>query len=677
MGAAVTQIAALLAARDQFYNPAIGIMCILVTIVGFGIAIRLRTMGAGTQLLRVGAVALFLLAVFLLSTRFVIGPIATFDFRQIAEQLILGTLAVVAAVGTMILVTDESIPFVGVWGLAIVGLSATSDINLNVIIFFAIFLYGFLFVLVHSYALSQAPSHSRYDIAQGTYIRRQLGMASILWAFVLLLGFLISIPVRMIGKNMSLAQVVNQLRVENTPVQARGMLLDRLSEGGGTFGIGLGPLRDDQTPIMKVTIEEPRLLRGRTYGLYTGRAWTTEQFRLGKEVFGSREDNGLATYVFGKRIDSIPVTSPTIKYKVKAEDAVLALVYIAGDPVRLTVASNSLYETPEGNLGAYAYLREYSLEARPPTSDPAILNATASTYVDDIRPFLAVPSNPSIQKHVDAALQGVTGGPYANAEAIRRYVAGHSTYSLQAPRVPAGRDPVEYFLNESSVGYCDLYASSVAIMCRMAGLPSRIATGFNGGELDPNIPNQYQIRESNRHAWAEVYFTGQGWVPFDATANTQEVANTAQPGVARVARSYLARLTDFLKSPFVFTLPAILFIVAAFIRPQYRQKYGISLSRSPSVRKVVGAYMATEAALRRAGVSITPASTIAEVTSAGVEFIERHTVSEPRVIDALEKLSALITGNLYGAKEPSDADVATARECAKIVITTVRKVRVK
>ena len=140
LGAAFTQCAALLAAREVFVNPVIGVLCLVITLVGFAGAFRLRQLGAGSDFLRAGAFGLFGLAVLLLLTRVVLGSVASYDFRQIAEQLILGTLAIVAAVGALILVTDESVAFVGVWGLAIVGLSATSDVNLQLIIYFGLFL---------------------------------------------------------------------------------------------------------------------------------------------------------------------------------------------------------------------------------------------------------------------------------------------------------------------------------------------------------------------------------------------------------------------------------------------------------------------------------------------------------------------------------------------------------
>lgn len=671
LGAAFTQCAALLAAREVFVNPVIGVLCLVITLVGFAGAYRLRQLGAGSEFLRAGAFGLFGLAVLLLLTRVVLGSVSSYDFRQIAEQLILGTLAIVAAVGALILVTDESVAFVGVWGLAIVGLSATSDVNLQLIIYFALFLFGLLFTLVHIHALAQAPAKSRGMVASGDYLVRQVRSAGLLWAFAVVLGVFISIPTRMLGKNVSLAQVVNQLRAENQSAASRASQLERLSEGGGTFGIGLGPLRDDQTPVMKVYASEPRLLRGRTYDTYTGKGWTTEQFRLGKEVFGSRGKNGVSDYIISPRADSVPASQPLVTCRVVAADDILALIYVAGDAVRIKVASPSLYATPDGNIGAYAYLRSYELESRVPTSDENVLNATSQDYGQAMRPYLAVPVNPAIAPHVDAAIKGATG-PYAKAEAIRRYVGGRCTYNLQAARVPAGRDPIDYFLNDSRQGYCDLYASSVAIMCRMAGLPARIATGFNGGEPMTEETGAFQIRESNRHAWAEVYFVGQGWVPFDATALTPAVAETTQVNQAAGGRTWLSRLQQIASSPWMFIVPGALFILAAMFRAPKRDGLLGSTERSVEAKQVALLWQKLEKALRRAGIDTTASRTISEIVHDASLVLDK--VDDGQAASLIRNVGQVIGEVLYGRYPVTAAEVKRLTTDVTAIVSAINKV---
>ncbi|GAB4174667.1 MAG: DUF3488 and transglutaminase-like domain-containing protein [Wenzhouxiangellaceae bacterium] len=88
-------------------------------------------------------------------------------------------------------------------------------------------------------------------------------------------------------------------------------------------------------------------------------------------------------------------------------------------------------------------------------------------------------------------------------------------YSLQAP--PLGRDMADEFLFDLRTGYCEYYASAFAILMRAAGIPTRIVTGYQGGYWHEN--GQYLlIRQSDAHAWNEVWLQGSGWVRVDPTA---------------------------------------------------------------------------------------------------------------------------------------------------------------
>lgn len=78
-------------------------------------------------------------------------------------------------------------------------------------------------------------------------------------------------------------------------------------------------------------------------------------------------------------------------------------------------------------------------------------------------------------------------------------------------------NPVDEFLFESRRGYCEHYASSFTILMRLAGIPARVVTGYQGGEMNP-IDNFMTVRQSDAHAWSEVFLGEQGWVRVDPTA---------------------------------------------------------------------------------------------------------------------------------------------------------------
>jgi transglutaminase-like putative cysteine protease len=89
------------------------------------------------------------------------------------------------------------------------------------------------------------------------------------------------------------------------------------------------------------------------------------------------------------------------------------------------------------------------------------------------------------------------------------------TYTLEPPLLDP-RNPYDDFLFESKKGFCEHYAGSFALIMRAAGIPARVVTGYQGGEVNP-INNELVVRQADAHAWAEIWVRDQGWVRADPT----------------------------------------------------------------------------------------------------------------------------------------------------------------
>jgi len=99
---------------------------------------------------------------------------------------------------------------------------------------------------------------------------------------------------------------------------------------------------------------------------------------------------------------------------------------------------------------------------------------------------------------------------------VLQYFREQPFYYTRTP--PAMLDkPVDQFLFDAKRGFCEHYASSFVILMRMAGIPARVVTGYLGGELN-TIGNYFIVRQSDAHAWGEVWLADRGWVRFDPTA---------------------------------------------------------------------------------------------------------------------------------------------------------------
>ena len=109
------------------------------------------------------------------------------------------------------------------------------------------------------------------------------------------------------------------------------------------------------------------------------------------------------------------------------------------------------------------------------------------------------------QKHVDD--EGIIGEMLGMFR--RNFV-----YTLEPP--PLGEHPVDEFLFSTRSGFCEHYASAFAVVMRAAGIPTRIVTGYQGGEVNA-LGNYLIVRQADAHAWTEVWLNGRGWVRVDPT----------------------------------------------------------------------------------------------------------------------------------------------------------------
>lgn len=88
-------------------------------------------------------------------------------------------------------------------------------------------------------------------------------------------------------------------------------------------------------------------------------------------------------------------------------------------------------------------------------------------------------------------------------------------YTLRPPLL--GRHAMDEFLFDTRRGFCEHYASAFVFLMRAAGVPARVVTGYQGGEVNP-VDGFLTVRQSDAHAWAEIWIAGRGWLRIDPTA---------------------------------------------------------------------------------------------------------------------------------------------------------------
>jgi hypothetical protein len=129
--------------------------------------------------------------------------------------------------------------------------------------------------------------------------------------------------------------------------------------------------------------------------------------------------------------------------------------------------------------------------------------------------YLRLPElDPRIPK-LASQIAGSASNNYDKAVRVESYLKTHFGYTLQLPQAPV-KDPLADFLFERKKGHCEYFSSSMAVMLRSLGIPSRVVNGFRSDEFN-DLTENYVVRAKDAHSWVEAYFPGYGWVHFDPT----------------------------------------------------------------------------------------------------------------------------------------------------------------
>jgi len=288
------------------------------------------------------------------------------------------------------------------------------------------------------------------------------------------------------------------------------------------FG-SFGTVKKDDTVVMRVELSGPvpfdLYWRGGTLERFDGVAWHSDEERT-ERIFPDREGRfrlrrarpGAAAVE--QTIYLEPINTPVIF-------ALAAPVSIEATFPLLTMDRSGVLRLPKEPRGRVRYRVR---------SDPRIRR-------DDSAPrpvHLEIPAGLSRLEDLARRAAGSHTDPRKQALALIRLLQSRYAYSLTTRRPPEGMSAVEDFLFETRRGYCEHFATALALMLRSLGTPTRIVTGFLGGERNP-VGDYVLVRQSDAHAWVEAWFDGR-WERLDPT-----------PPAPLGGRSSLALLYDSLK----------------------------------------------------------------------------------------------------------------------------------
>ncbi|MBS5617132.1 MAG: transglutaminase domain-containing protein [Clostridiales bacterium] len=298
-----------------------------------------------------------------------------------------------------------------------------------------------------------------------------------------------------------------------------------------------GPANPEDTPVMQVRTSGRTLLRGTIKNEYDGHAWADSTsgrrylyvnprfYALRRDLFDQKRPS-----------DAIRAQLPageTITVLMRADAA--STLYLTQRFSALSGHEIVPYFSPASEVfgtRSLAFGDSYTftglrLSGDTPGIREAVLAAAhhSDAYADTVRAdYLALPDG--VETGVYALAGQITQDAqtdFDRAAALCAYLRSAYPYTLAQNVPPAGRDFVSWFLLDERQGYCTSFATAMAVMARMVGLPARYIEGY---AAVPDSDSVARVTQQQAHAWVEIYFAGFGWLPFDPTPGANDAGGT-------------------------------------------------------------------------------------------------------------------------------------------------------
>lgn len=313
-----------------------------------------------------------------------------------------------------------------------------------------------------------------------------------------------------------------------------------------------GPFVQDNTLIFTATTNEKTYWRGDSKDIYTGWGWQKGEREHEpilepqsyvwkdilysgmemKEVHATLEFHSeqFPTVFYPGQIKRLPKYAPvkaTLMYdkeykNLEVRDGKIQMYKTNVQENR--TSANQTFIVPNTLL---MKLHSYEVTAEVPTISEKQMVAAGTNYPSDIRErYLQLPEKlPERIRKLALQVTKDAPTPYEKARAIESFLRSSGQYKYETADVPVPKpdqDFVDQFLFESFRGYCDHFSTSMAVMLRSIGIPTRwvkgFATGTDVGD-DAQGNDILEVRNRDAHSWVEVYFPQYGWIPFEPTSS--------------------------------------------------------------------------------------------------------------------------------------------------------------
>jgi len=216
---------------------------------------------------------------------------------------------------------------------------------------------------------------------------------------------------------------------------------------------------------------------------------------------------------------AIPVNNPTATVRIQNVGLLDQWLPLYGQPMGVTgvVSGRWHYDVLSGTAYTELPVHEPAWTERAAMPSPSVPNLENIPDATDVNPTYL--DTGGVDPRISQIARTVTKQahtPFDRTVALNRYFLDPAfgfKYSVETRPGNSG-DALVDFLTRGKTGYCEQFASAMAVMLRTVGVPARVAVGFSSGKA---VGDYRSITTADAHAWVEAYFAGVGWLPFDPT----------------------------------------------------------------------------------------------------------------------------------------------------------------
>jgi uncharacterized protein (DUF58 family) len=306
-----------------------------------------------------------------------------------------------------------------------------------------------------------------------------------------------------------------------------------------------GTLKRSPARVMRVRpvasprgVPGPIYIRGAALDRFDGRSWDKTpldfHFDSGGRSRPARGDKAWLESSDGSYVFPTPPFPGAAEYDVELYPLQLAVVFTVGAPRVIEGVGQGLWFDHTDSVYAatpFSGGAHYKVISAPTGAEPT--DAATDLREEALSRALAVPADPDGREAALAArwTAGLTD-PKAKADAVVAHLTREYYYSDYSD----GRHTsLSDFLFVVRKGTCEYFATAAAVLLRRAGVPARLVTGFYAGDWN-EWGRFYDVRQSQAHAWIEVWIPGRGWISYDATPAESGLYAAADDVSRRIGR---------------------------------------------------------------------------------------------------------------------------------------------